>query len=84
MPRDEVEADSQSPLQVMDFPSLNLGHPSCSQRTVDLGDMEVYVYGLDEIAHSGKDIAAIVRTPGQLSGADDRSWDTAGRTKRRR
>lgn len=61
MPSEEVESDSQSPLQVMDFPSLDLGHAPCSLRTVDLGDMEVYVYGLDEIAESKKDIAAIVR-----------------------
>lgn len=59
-----ADEENQNPLHTMDFPSLDLGHPACSQRTVDLGDMEVYVFGLDEIAGSNKDVAAVVRPGG--------------------
>lgn len=52
---------NQDPAHVMDFPSLNLGHAPCSKKHYTLVDLDVTVYGLEEIKGSDKPVAAVVR-----------------------
>jgi hypothetical protein len=44
------------------YPSLDLGLATLSKRTVHLVDLDVHVYGLDEINGSALPIGAVVRT----------------------
>lgn len=46
-----------------DFPSLILDHKPRSKRTVTLVDLDVDVYGLDEIRKSKLPICAVVSVP---------------------
>lgn len=48
------------PAHVMDFAPLHLDHPAASKRTVHMVDLDVHVFGLDEIKHSKLPIAVIV------------------------
>lgn len=43
-----------------DFPSLTLGHKPRSKKTVTLVDLDLDVYGLDEIRKSRLPISAVV------------------------
>lgn len=49
------------PEHVFDFPSLIIDNPVASKHTVNLVDLDVTVYGLDEIHASTLPIGAIVR-----------------------
>lgn len=52
---------NQDPAHVMNFPSLNLGHAPCSKTQFNIVDLDIYVYGLEEIKGSNRPVAAIVR-----------------------
>lgn len=45
---------------VMDYPALDLGNKTCSKTQVSLVDLDVYVWGLEEIKDSKLPIAAVV------------------------
>lgn len=45
----------------MDYPALDLGMSTMSVHTICLVDLDVHVYGLDEIRGSTLPIGAIVR-----------------------
>lgn len=49
------------PEHIFDFPSLIIDHQPSSQKVVPLVDVDVTVYGLDEIAGSKLPIGVIVR-----------------------
>lgn len=45
---------------VMDYPALDLGNKHCSKTHVAIVDLDVYVWGLEEIKGSKLPIAAVV------------------------
>jgi hypothetical protein len=47
---------------VMHYAGLDLGCPKASKRVLYILDLEVNVYGLDEIAGSTRDVAVAVST----------------------
>jgi len=53
----------------MDWAPLHLGHPHASKKTLHLSDMDVHVFGLDEIKGSELPVAIIVseRQPTRIS-----------------
>lgn len=51
---------NQDPAHVMNLPSLNMGYGPCSKKELTIVDLDITVYGLDEIAGSTKPVAAIV------------------------
>lgn len=54
---------NQDPAHVMDFPSLNLGYAPCSKQQCTLVDLDITVYGLEEIQGSDKEVAVVVSHP---------------------
>jgi len=52
--------------EVMNYAGLDLGYPTASKRVVHVLDLEVNVYGLDEIAGSTRDIAVAVSEHGRV------------------
>lgn len=82
---------NQDPAHVMDFPSLNLGHAPCSKKAYTLVDLDVTVYGLDEIKGSDRPVAVVVShlhlhtlRARLVSTTDARSCPMDGRITRRR
>lgn len=55
--RDARTARNLDPAHVMDFSNLHLGHPKTSKTVVTIVDMDVFVYGLDEIKDSTRPLA---------------------------
>lgn len=51
---------NQDPAHVMNLPSLNMGYAPCSKKDITIVDLDIQVYGLDEIAGSTKPVVAIV------------------------
>lgn len=49
---------------MMDFPSLNLGHTPCSRTDLYIVDLDIHVYGLEEIKGSTRPVAVIVGCSG--------------------
>lgn len=49
---------------VMDYPALDLGNKECSKTHVAIVDLDVFVWGLEEIKDSKLPIAAVVSSPG--------------------
>lgn len=47
-------------VHVMDYPTLNLGYPTASRKTVQIVDLDVHIWGLEEIAQSKLPIAVVV------------------------
>lgn len=45
--------DYLSPAHILDFPSLDRGHPAISKTVVQISDIEVNVHGLEEATGSG-------------------------------
>ncbi|BEI93114.1 uncharacterized protein CcaverHIS019_0507420 [Cutaneotrichosporon cavernicola] len=56
-PRDARQARNLDPAHVMDFSNLHLGHAPASKTVVTIVDMDVFVYGLEEIKDSKRPIA---------------------------
>jgi hypothetical protein len=54
------------PAHRMDWEPLHLGHPHASKKTLHLLDMDAHVFGLEEIAGSGRDVAVIVSAVGGM------------------
>jgi hypothetical protein len=54
-------SSSQPVLEQTDYPSLALGHPSLSCRSVNIAGLDVKVYGLDEVKDNSLPLAAVVR-----------------------
>lgn len=52
--------EHMSDAHVMDYTILNCGHPIVSKHEVVIGDLPVYVHGLDEIQGSKLPVAVIV------------------------
>ncbi|KAL1411867.1 hypothetical protein Q8F55_002844 [Vanrija albida] len=55
---------SQDPAHVMDFPTLNLGYEPCSKKEMNMVDLDINVFGLDEIVGSTKPIAVVIVSHG--------------------
>lgn len=51
---------NQDPAHVMNLPSLNMGYEPCSKRDYTIVDLDISVYGLDEIEGNTKPVVAIV------------------------
>lgn len=51
---------NQDPAHVMNLPSLNMGYEPCSKKDITIVDLDIQVYGLDEIQGSTKPVVAIV------------------------
>lgn len=58
---DKKTAANLDPAHVMDFSNLHLGHPPSSKTIVTIVDLDVYVYGLEEIKESKRPISVAVR-----------------------
>lgn len=62
----------------MDWDILNIGYPQSSQKMIHLIDMDLHIFGLEEIAGSTRPIAVIVRDstvlPIKLTHADPVAW----------
>jgi hypothetical protein len=71
------------PEHVFDFPSLIIDNPVASQRKLNLVDLDVTVYGLDEIQGSTLPIGVIVSCCVLLLVADHRFSRTAAATRPR-
>jgi hypothetical protein len=54
---------------VFDFPSLILDYKPFSKKTVTLVDLDVHVYGLDEIRDSQRPIAVVMLSHGRCNHA---------------
>lgn len=59
---------------VMDYPALDLGNKTCSKTPVSIVDLDVFVWGLDEIKDSKLPIAAVVCLPSPLSSSAQLSY----------
>lgn len=55
---------NQDPAHVMNLPSLNMGYEPCSKKDITIVDLDIQVYGLDEIQGSTKPVVAIVSDGG--------------------
>lgn len=64
---------------VMDWDPLHLGHPKVSMREVNLIDLGVQVFGLDEIEGGSLPVAIVV---GGRRRTDDSCSHTGGQTRR--
>lgn len=51
---------NQDPAHVMNLPSLNMGYEPCSKKDITIVDLDIQVYGLEEIQGSTKPVVAIV------------------------
>lgn len=59
---DKKKAANLDPAHVMDFSNLHLDHAPSSKTVVTIVDLDVYVYGLEEIKNSTRPIAVAVRS----------------------
>ncbi|BEI90672.1 uncharacterized protein CcaverHIS019_0307420 [Cutaneotrichosporon cavernicola] len=60
---------NQDPAHVMDFPSLNLGYKPCSKTPFTLVDLDITVYGLEEIKGGDKPVAVVIVAHGWANNA---------------
>ncbi|BEJ16152.1 hypothetical protein CspHIS471_0507570 [Cutaneotrichosporon sp. HIS471] len=68
-PRDARQARNLDPAHVMDFSNLHLGHVSASKTVVTIVDMDVFIYGLEEIKDSKRPIAVACLSHGSQAHA---------------
>ncbi|TXT09115.1 hypothetical protein VHUM_02589 [Vanrija humicola] len=62
----------------MDYPALTLGHREPSKRTLDLVDLTVHVYGLDEIRNSQLPISVIIASHGRCNSVKNMHYFAVG------
>ncbi|GMK56131.1 hypothetical protein CspeluHIS016_0211870 [Cutaneotrichosporon spelunceum] len=56
---------------VMDYPALDLGHTHASCRTLHLVDLDVHVWGLEEITGSELEVGVVIVSHGRCNKARD-------------
>ncbi|BEI85789.1 hypothetical protein CcaverHIS002_0600760 [Cutaneotrichosporon cavernicola] len=56
---------------VMDYPALDLGHKHASRTTLALVDLDVHIWGLDEIAGSNLPVGVVIASHGRCNKARD-------------
>ncbi|BEJ00229.1 hypothetical protein CcaverHIS631_0500860 [Cutaneotrichosporon cavernicola] len=55
----------------MDYPALDLGHKHASRTTLALVDLDVHIWGLDEIAGSNLPVGVVIASHGRCNKARD-------------
>ncbi|KAL1407506.1 hypothetical protein Q8F55_006939 [Vanrija albida] len=65
-------------LHAMDYPALTLGHGTPSKRTLDLVDLTVHVYGLDEIRGSSRPLSVIIASHGRCNSVKNMHFFAVG------